>query len=260
VSCPFYTKVRGKHYCGVKACHTRKTNAWNIHLMEQASQQLGIFVYTENDGAYRALGYEHDNLFNKKDKDLRLMPAIADRRVYQNFKGVEDHVFFVVATGAAIAKMGSRGSSVNKVSGGKMTDKEKGERRAMKIYRMRRLELFWAYTAVAKTMFEAAPAEVLTKLCNWHNIMIDDRIPEEYSKGNSNPAQKVEYQRRALVWRLIMECGSHYKRESMVTILAKMQKLTGIAYGKALGKQAEQWDAEINAAAQPVSTATGKKG
>jgi len=257
-ACPFYTKIRGSHYCGMKACHTRKTNAWHASLIEQASKSLGIAMYETTDGAFRVLDYYSgdSSLFDKKHKGLRLLPTFKiNGHHYQSFSGIDDDVALVVATGDALNKMSRAGG---KVTGGKMTEKEKAERRAMKIYRAHRPALFWEYTAVAKSMFDAVPLEVLNKLNRWENIMIDDRIPEAYSKGNSSASVKGDYQRRALVWRLIMSCGSHFQRKAMTSILAEMQKLTGIKSPKALIKQAEQWDAEINAAAKPVAVETPK--
>jgi ParB/RepB/Spo0J family partition protein len=257
-ACPFYSKIRGSHYCGIQACHTRKTSAWNATQIEQASKQLGIAIYTAPE-AYRVLSYEHTSLFNKKDKDLRLMAVNGGTRTYQTFfEGVNDNAFCVVATGKAIEKMGTRGGSVNKQQGGKLTEKEKAERRAMKIYRTRRLEMMWACTGVAKSIFEGVPLNVLNKLCEWHSIMIEDRIPEEHSKGNSVADAKADYQRRALVWRLIKDCGSHYQRKAMAAILTDAQKLTGIKAPKALINQAQAWDAEIASAAKPVAVETKK--
>jgi hypothetical protein len=135
-----------------------------------------------------------------------------------------------------------------------MTEREKAERRAMRIYRTRRLEMMWECTGVAKSMFDGVPLNVLNKLCEWHSIMIDDRIPEIYSNGNSSGDVKGDYQRRALVWRLIMHGSSHYQRKTMVAIVEDMQKRTGAKAPKALLKRAEEWDAEINAVAKGIET------
>jgi ParB/RepB/Spo0J family partition protein len=247
-ACRFYTKVRGSHYCGVKVCHTRKTTAWYANLLQQASSQLRISLYEQKDGRYVVLdSLDHRSLFNSKHKDLRLLPASKHfGSYYQFFDGIENKVGLVVATGEAILKMNSRG---NKVIGGKMTDKEKADRRMMKIFRTRRLDLMWEYAAAAKSMFDAVPLSVLDNINRWKNILMDDNIPEKYKHGNADG----DYSRRALVWRLIMHDCSHYKRQGMTTILTAMQKRTGVKPPKALVKQAEQWDAEINAAAKSVA-------
>ena len=257
MSCPFYTKVSGSHYCGLKICYERKTVAWLASQVEQTSKSTKIPIYVESDGRFVLLenSIKADKLFNERHEGLRLLSKSLVRRYnYQYFKGVDDDVCFVVATGDAISKLDTNGGTQK---GGKMTEKEKADRRAMKIYRVRRIELFWEFTGLAKSLFDNIPVDVLNTICRWESIMIDDRIPEEHSKGNSKPEQKADYQRRALVWRLIMHSGSHNQRKALSAILTDMQKRTGVKPSKALLKQATQWDAEINAAAS-VSTATTK--
>lgn len=259
-ACDFYTKVRGSHFCGVKVCHARKTKAWDITLMEQASKKLGIAIYSQADGKFRVLdSYDHRSLFNSKDKGLRLVLASdIGSRQWQHFTDVEDDVFVVVATGDAIGKMDkkNRGGSV----GGKLTDKEKAERRMMKVYRMRRLEMMWEFTAAACGMFDAVPETVLKKLNAWEHILLDDSIPENYRKaGSKDENGDSNFQRRALVWRLIMGLSSHYRRESLTKQLAEFQKLTQVKLPKALTDRVAEWDAEIEAAGKGVSTATAKE-
>ncbi|RPI95398.1 MAG: ParB/RepB/Spo0J family partition protein [Chloroflexi bacterium] len=256
-ACPFYTKVRGSHYCGMKPCHARKTVAWHRNLIEQASKNLGIAIYDKGDGGYRVLdGYDHRALFNSKHKGLRLIPRkMYNSYTYQHFDGIESDVALVVATGDAVEKMNGKGKSAG---GSKMTEKEKAERRMMKIYRMRRLEVMWEYTAVAQGMFESVPEPVLKKLRTWENILIDDRIPED--KKRASESKGAEYQRRALVWQLIMGMSSHYSRESLTKQLTKFQELAQVKAPKALINRVTEWDAEIEAAGKAVSTATPKKG
>jgi ParB-like chromosome segregation protein Spo0J len=261
-ACRFYTKVRGSHYCGMKLCHQRRMVAWELYAVEQASKSTKIPVYTEEDGTYRALGYDTSHLFEKRHKDLRLIPRSAvNGYSYQNFKGFDDDLVMVVATGEELlAKMARSTGTSGGARGGKKTEKEKAEMRAMKVYRIKRLELMWAYTAaVAQTIFEGTPAVVLTKLNEWNHIGIDDRIPEQYNHPQTgDAAQKLSFQRRALVWRLIMNKTSHYTRSGMVEALNKFAAVTGVKAPKTLVKLAEEWDAEIKAVAS-VSAATGRK-
>lgn len=263
-ACPFYTKVRGSHYCGIKLCHQRKQVAWELSMVEQASKSTKIAMYTEADGTYRALNtYSDKAMFDKRHKDLRLIAKSKVRGYpYQNFNGINDDYAIVVATGEELlGKLARSSGSTGGVRGGKKTEKEKAEMRAMKIYRINRLELMWAYTAAAQTIFEGAPVGVLNKLNEWNHIGIDDRIPDEYNHPSTgDAAQKLSFQRRALVWRLIMNKTSHYTRSGMVEALEKFANVTGVKAPKSLIKRAEEWDAEIKAAAS-VSTATvkGKK-
>jgi len=88
--------------------------------------------------------------------------------------------------------------------------------------------------------------------------MIDDRIPAEYDHPlTGNAAQQLSFQRRELVWRMIMGETSYTSRANMVDLLDAFAEVTGVKAPKALVKRAEEWDAEIKSAAS-VSTATVK--
>lgn len=256
-ACPFYTKVRGSHYCGMKVCHQRKMAAWELYAVEQASKNTKIAVYTEEDGTFRALSWNDDKLFEKRHKGLRLMQkSKVDRYAHQSFKGFDSDLVLVVATGEELlSKLVRSSGSTGSARGGKKTEKEKAEMRAMKVYRIKRLELMWEYTAVAQVIFESAPINVLKKLNDWKNIMIDDRIPAEYDHPQTgDAAQQLSFQRRELVWRMIMNTISHYDRSGMVEALNKFANVTGVKAPKALIKRAEEWDAEIKAAASVSAT------
>jgi ParB/RepB/Spo0J family partition protein len=262
-ACPFYTKVRGSHYCGMKICHQRKMVAWELYAVEQASKNTKIPVYTEEDGTFRALGWNEDKLFEKRHKGLRLVQkSKVDRYAHQSFKGFDSDLVLVVATGdELLAKIVRSTGTSGAARVGKKTEKEKAEMRAMKVYRIKRLELMWEYTAAAQTIFESVPMNVLKKLNDWKNIMIDDRIPAQYDhQQTGNAVQQLSFQRRELVWRMIMNKISHYDRSGMVEALNKFADVTGVKAPKALVNRAEEWDAEIKSVAS-VSTATvkGKK-
>jgi ParB/RepB/Spo0J family partition protein len=261
-ACPFYTKVRGSHYCGLKICYERKTAAWYENTLQQASKNLGIAIYDPADGKYAVLdSYNHRTLFNSRHKDLRLILASKiNSRGYQSFDGIDDDVALVVATGEAIAKMNSRGAAQS--AGGKLTEAEKTERRRMKIYRMRRREFMWEFTAIAKSIFDGVPYEALLKINRWNNVLIDDQPPTKVIVPDNAKVDdhKTEYQRRMLVWRLIMHDSSHYRRSSMADMLEAFEKHAkewGVKIPKALIKRAEEWDAEIKAVA--AATLKAKK-
>jgi hypothetical protein len=169
---------------------------------------------------------------------------------------VDDDVCFVVATGDAIAKLGS---TTTKGGGGQKSEKEKAEMRAMKIYRARRKELLWECTAVAKSMFDGVPFDVLERLNAWHFIGIEDRIPDEHEPDdNAKENVKAEFERRALVWRILVEHTSHYRRETMASMLDILQENMKVKPPKSLIKLAEQWDAEIDAVSKAVAVETKK--
>lgn len=257
-ACPFYTKVRGSHYCGMKVCFERKSVAWGDYAVEAANRSTKIAVYTESDGAYRALeSYDDKSLFEKKHKDLRLLPKRMLNGAFQSFKGLDDDLVIVVATGEALNKM--KGSGRGSTKGGKKTEKEKAEMRAMRLYRQVRRELVWEYTAAAQSLFEGLPIEVLRKIRKWHFVVIDDNIPDEYRHPDTGTAaEKLEYARRDLVWALIIGETSHYSRGELTGILAKFVELTNVKAPKQLMKRAQEWDAEIHELAR-VSVETPAK-
>lgn len=261
-ACPFYTKIRGSHFCGMKYCFERKMVAWQQNYVEQASKKTKIPIYKEEDGAYRPLDYYEVSrkLFEKKHKDLRLISKQAiGHYTYQSYTGLDDDLVVVVATGEELlGKMVKESGTGGRIHGGKKSEKEKAEMRAMKVYRIKRKELMWEYTAAAQRIFESVPLDALKKLNQWEHILIDDSIPEEYDHPQTgNAAQQLAYQRRALVWRMIMNKTSHLSRCELSKALNTFADITGVKAPTSLIRRAEEWDAEIKAAAS-VSTATGK--
>ena len=260
-ACPYYTKVRGSHFCGMKFCFERKSIAYQDHATEQASQKTKIKVYEENDGGFRALvGWEdsHKKLFESRDEGLRLIPArMLKSSVYQGF-GKLDDVVVVVATGKSIDKLSSgRGGA----AGGKKPEKEKAEMRALKIYRIRRKELLWEFTLHAKSIFDAVPFDVLERINEWRYAGVDQRPPAEEPSEDDKKALG-EYLRRYLVWKIVEEQSSGFRREKLSDIFSDLEeraKLWKIKIPAALRKSTETWDTEIKEASA-VSTATPKKG
>lgn len=253
-ACPFYTKIRGTHYCGIKNCYERKTEAWMRHQLEQTSKTTGIPLYVESDGRYVIL-VSHDDkcnaLFTKKHAGLRL---ISKSKVsgynYQNFKGIDDDICFVVATGEAITKLGNMST---KSGGGKKSEEEKAEMRAMKIYRARRKELVWEFAGVAKHLLDGVPFNVLERL--ERNIGLDDR-PLEEPGDEAKLTVRADYLRKYMIYEMLISDSSYFRRESMADILESIQEQIkenggwGVKIPKELIKLAEQWDAEIDSVAE----------
>lgn len=112
-SCPFYTQIRGEHFCGVRFCFERKTIAWHLDALLSASRQLGIAIYADGDKDYQVLEAwgppEHVKLFEERHADLRLIPRAMVNRYYgaqsQIYKGVKESIFLVVLTGKKLAEL-----------------------------------------------------------------------------------------------------------------------------------------------------------
>lgn len=51
--CPFYAKLDGYHYCGVKECWKAKKKMWQDHQLKRMARELGIPIYDpERDGKH----------------------------------------------------------------------------------------------------------------------------------------------------------------------------------------------------------------
>lgn len=257
-ACPFYMTMSGVHYCGMEVCHDRKKIAFLEQKMQDLSHTLKIGVYAEADGPYLVLDEDHAShkkAFTERHADLRLLPR-EDYKGYswQHFEGSDAHSVLVVAVGASLERLGVKGSHPV----GKKSEKEKAEARALRQYRIHRKELMWEYTAAAQSMFEDVPLETLKFLNSWKFVGIDDRIPNEYEPNVNAKDEKPKYQRRALVWRLIVDLSSHYQREKFADLLDEFYMTTLVRAPKALVKRAQEWDAEIHELAS-VAAETRKK-
>jgi len=262
-ACPFYMVINGSHYCGIEVCHTRKKAAYRAQKLADLSRMTKIPLYAEAEGSYLVLDDDvasHGKAFDSRHADLRLLPAEKFRGyAWQNFKGLDNDVVKLVAVGESLNRLAVAGSKGNKTVG-KKSEKEKAEARAMRCYRSHRREFVWEYTAAAQGIFEAVPMKMLRKICGWHYIGIDDRIPDEYDHPlTGSAAEKLEYQRRALVWRLIVGESSHYTRSQLEGLLKKFQAITQVTAPKSLVKRAQEWDAEIEALARVAVETKGKK-
>jgi len=265
-SCPFYTKIRGYHFCGVKLCHERKTSAWQLHLVEQASKKLDIAIYDkEVDGGYRVIDWQDQQLFTKKHKGLRLIAKDAiEGYTYQHFTGLDDDAVVVVATGTALEQMKSHRQSGN--GGGKKTDKEKARMRAMKIYRPRRRELIWEFTLIGNAIFEAVPYSMLLKINHWQYMQQDLQPSKEVMVADNAKVDdaKIEYMRRLTIWKMAVENSWHEINNltDFTVIVKRLEKLAQewkVQMPTAIAQMAEQFQLEVDDIMGSVSAVTPKK-
>ncbi len=258
-ACPFYAVVNKAHYCGVKFCRQRKVAAFMAQKLADMSRTLKIAVYQESDGAYLLLDEDvasHKKAFIARHADLRLVPSSAIKGyAYQRFEGADSSTAKIVAVGESANKLDV--NSRMKTKGGKKTEREKAEMRAMRLYRARRLELTWEYTAAAQVIFEGVPLKVLQKVRGWHYVGIDDAIPEECKHSDTGTDDRqLAFARRALVWGMIVEQSSRYTRSKLVKALGDFAAVTGVNASQLLTARAQEWDAEIDELAKPVAAET----
>lgn len=265
-TCPFYTRINGSHYCGVKVCHTRKTVAWKRHTIEMASGSLGIPIYRDSDGKREVLSYDQEKLFTARHKDLRLIERDKVRGYHwQSFPGVDDHTFLVVMTGKTLEDKAAALKEVRAVEKAQETAETKRERLRSRM----RERLYWESTQWLKAMFEDMnPPAIETFLAL---TMFDTDPPnDEFEEVDEQaPAEKrADYVRRTLAYAMLEEKDSFVLRQSWTTAaqiaawLAETAKGWGITLPRAFFKIAEALDDEIRAvtAVTPkAKTGKGKK-
>jgi hypothetical protein len=261
-ACPFYAVVNKAHYCGVKICRQRKTEAFKAQKLADMSRTLKIAVYQESDGAYLLLDEDiaaHRKAFEARHADLRLVPiALIRGYAYQHFKDADSSTAKIVAVGESASKL--EVSPRMKTKGGKKSESEKAEMRAKRLYRARRLELTWEYTAEAQVIFEGVPLKALQRVRAWHYVGVVDAIPDEYKHSDTGAEDRqLDFARRALVWGMVVEKTSYYDRSKLAKALGDFAAVTGATASKALTARAAEWDAEIDALAKPVAAETPAK-
>lgn len=261
-ACPFYTKVRGTHYCGNKTCHTRKTTAWHTNMLEMASKDLKIQIYDPKDGKYEVLDSTyHRSMFDKRDKCLRLM--LVKGSFYQYFPGVEDDVFVVCIVGDGIARLPKRTSSFGSGTSKRV---DYAEIKARKLYMEKRQELIWEFTGYAKSLLDSCPVQMLEILDDWEHLMADNQPPENASKApQSKPG---DYKRRLLIMKIVeyRDVGTEaYKLNKLVKVATRLSSHAGrwgMKFPKELMKKAVAGDEEVNSlykALQARKAAKAKK-
>ena len=98
-SCDLHVALNGSHYCGLKLCFDRKTNAWQQAEIVRHAKELKIALYVNEQTDGKALELsryieEDRKLFQSRHADLRLKPTT--RTVWNNFEGVPNNLLVVV--------------------------------------------------------------------------------------------------------------------------------------------------------------------
>ena len=266
-ACPFYTRLDGLHYCGMKTCHTRKTSAWKRDILDHASRDLGILIYEKKDGKYKILeGYgDGEKLFEKRHKDLRLISreGIGGYH-YQHLKGVKDWAFLVVLTGDALQQQKAEAQ-----------DERAKEKAAQTIDQLRRelidrnrKQLEWEASLTIKTLFDAlnvAAIDTWEDLITMWKIRPND-VPQGCTPADDAPeAERAEFKRRTWAIAMIHEARTyedHFPKnmESFAERLVEIVKPWGIKLPKAIIRSAKRMDEQIALAIAEAKQATKKKG
>lgn len=268
-ACPFYTRLHGDHFCGVKLCHERKTIAWRRNAIEAASRSLKIKIYEPPDGRYLVLDSyngSHTRLFEKRDESLRLIPKEQVNGYHYQaeyaFKGVDDHIFYVVATGAALEKLPAKGRGADRYSA-----KARAEQARKRLFQGKRREITWEFTLAAKSMFDAMNLTVLKNLDDWKYLGVDQRPPKDAEPPHGAKQEiQAEYYRRLITWHLIYEdhndLGWEFHESTLTQTARRLEKLAGlwgVKFPKRLAQMAAEGEAELRGIAAEAKKKAAKR-
>lgn len=261
-SCPFYTTLRGTHYCGMRTCFERKSSAWNRESLHKASKSLGIAIYdAEADGAFRVLTDTHwsdstkdRELFKKRSKDLRLaFMADIDRKKDQNgYDGVPKGSV-VLAVGKAMQELQEKKQEAR-------VEKDRTHE-VDELVRKQRHSLAWHVTEYLTTMFDGINEHALqvvkeTYGFKWSHHAVNDVDMEDVPEDD-------HYDRRMLALMMVMEAEQGPWNQTCVKYaegLVATAKTWGVKIPARFLKLAEQADAEIKELKKSVAAETkGKK-
>jgi ParB-like partition proteins len=260
-SCPFYTRINGSHYCGMKTCHTRKNAAWHEQILQQAVKNLGIPLYTKKDGKYQILTYEHEKLFTARNKDLRLIPRSEIRGYhYQHFQGVEDAAFLIVMTGKTLE---NKTAAVKEARAVVRQTQTAAERHNELVDGHKKL-LEWEATLPVKALFDAFHPAALQAMedaaFDWPAD--EDDVPEgAIPAEDASEETKADFKRRLIALSMLREAKGRYTKngnncESFALWLCDTLVSWGLKPPKGFVKAAQRFDEEIKEA---VSAETPKK-
>ena len=198
-ACPYYAVVSGQHYCGMKVCYERKRGAWARHAMKEASKKTGLSIYSEEDGAYKAISSWGDDakLFEARSTDLRLMEKDRVNSTYshyQSFKDVPGTVLVVITgeTLKAIKFKAKEERKKNKANGEYVVSADDKADQDLK----------WQAALDLSKIYDACPLEALQEMCGWgywfHSVEIElaRMVGKEEGRG-------PDWYRQVLTYKLI---------------------------------------------------------
>lgn len=254
-ACPFYTKISGTHFCGIKTCHTRKMAAWHLDQLQNASRTLKIELYQESDGKYKLLDtYDKGDLalFKKRHKDLRLIEREKIRGYhYQHFDGCNDNVCFVVVVGKTRDNM----EAARKEAHAEEKQKASGEERREELFVEGRKRLEWEATLSIKTLFDGLNLQALKALeeAGFDWSADGDDVPEEEWVLEEAPEEaQAEWQRRIFALSMLHEAPGRHEFlattcEAHATWIVETAKGWGIKVHKSVMGMAKRLDQELQA-------------
>jgi ParB family chromosome partitioning protein len=111
-ACPFYVRMAGEDFCGMRACHDRKRQAWKEQQLQSMSKQLGISAYLPGDGDFKVLDQfdpRENKLLGGSDGHLRLVPRAEVKHYYSQYesarKGLDTGIAYIAIVGEGLKKL-----------------------------------------------------------------------------------------------------------------------------------------------------------
>lgn len=216
-ACPFYTRISGDHYCGLPACHERKTVAWRLKLLDETSEKLKIKVLdpkTDKDPlGFRGYDNGHKALFQKRSPDLRL--KLGKPIGYWRTGDLPEGLTFVIVgeTAAKIRegnkKAATRQSGTGSSSNDAAARAEEEKQQALRGARREAIQAFFlkeAYPLFRKSLqgLASLPVQVVE--------YIDDNFysagtPEKRPGSKATMKEKAGYMQGAIAWGMVFEDG-----------------------------------------------------
>lgn len=264
--CRYYAKVNGRHYCGVKKCHERKTSAWKAHQFNKAVKVLGIPLYTEADGPYRLLDSDtEEGLWTRRSKDLRLMPRTAeDGYSRQWLKGFPHELGKVVLVGETLKKLRAAKKSKDEKA---LEEVKSAEDQRESILARANHTLKWeAARAVSQLFFGAWTDAQIGALKQSTYAWRSFHAPKEMTFADNGcgseeavflgvnilDAAETRYIRKAEEANEDTDIPATYELESAAAMAVRwttVAKTLGVTLGKPYAKIAEAFDADLAAVA-----------
>ena len=270
--CPYYAKVHGDHFCGMKTCHTRKSAAWVANKIHMTSKELKIAAYQVRDGKYKILDH-HDGaqkkMFTARHADLRLI-AKGDVKSYswQSLEGVDDDMMFVVIVGDALKQVEADAKAARAANRAQVNavDEAQTPEQAFSNSIDKIWDTFtWQASAKLSTCFQSVPDAVMLRIHDMSDLIGND-LADEYKPKDDYTPEYAAYLRRAMVIDILDHVRSYGKLhlcKSAAEVLAYMHEVAA-PFGPIfsplddfLDRMAAQFDAEF-AAAVAVETPAKK--
>lgn len=266
--CPFHAVMDGMHFCGLPLCKTRKIEAWKNKQVEDEIKKTGIPLYQKSDGRFAELFWRNDTdqkLFKNRGADLRLLPA---QYQWNNFDGISQE-FKVVLVGDAAEKRLKK----EEAEGKHEVEKQSNVQKEMRVRELKQEFLARFEWEVVSRAFESILDGVTSlsflifnriEMIEWHAN--DTQFPEGVNEEkliadaqNAKAADGLKTMRRINMFHAVERAHTNDYEFNKVLNAKKpvvmyagdfelIAKEWGVKLPKDFSKQAEQYQAELNAA------------